>query len=284
MKEFVYKYKIIIIITLIGIALLIITRSCSRAIQNSIRQDLKKDEKSTNEYLIKYKDNWEMKINHFLGGEITYDEMPISNIFKKKYPQLHSIIKGKCTRESCNSYFDMNNASENNVMTISYKTDNGYEMIGYKLHYVINEKNELDDIEILDSKVIEDENGEFIQYDKYYYYLDCDFSYGLLVRPAVNKPNYLYVSDNFIKKFPEYPNKGVLKDYSYMIVEDLYYDKENPLICWALVMDLEKTTLFKIQVKLDDKGYVDDVDVNIDNVKKTEDTKYVQSVYDEYYS
>ena len=42
MKDLLNKYQIIIIITLIGIALLIVTRSCSRVIENNIRQDDKK--------------------------------------------------------------------------------------------------------------------------------------------------------------------------------------------------------------------------------------------------
>ena len=287
------KYKIIGAI-LVVIIVFILTRACSNYFSNKIREDVKNDtqiktsnnllENSINEYVQKYNKDWKMLVNYFLRGLIDYNEMPLSKDFAKKYPTLDNIIQGKVRGAIIDEYFDSYNENMKNVLTVLAKTGKGYEQIAYQLHYIINDKNELDDIEILDSRVYEDENGSYPQYDKYELYNDCIYACGLLVRPQRNKPSYLYVNENFMKKFPEYPNKGVLRDEKYMIEEKLWQDIENKNICYVEVMDLENTKTFKLDVYLDDKGYVDNVEVTLIEIKKTEDPEYVQSIYDEFYT
>lgn len=273
------KFLLSFLFILIVLCILLIIKS----VKNNENKQIDKNIKITNEYLNQYRDNWEMIINHFLRGNISYNEMPLSISFKRKYKTINDIIDGECTGESMDSFFDIDSSNSINVMTICYKTGKGLEQIVYQLHYIINDNNELDDIEILNSRVFEDENGSYKQYDKYWLYDDCDFACGLLVRPWRNVPDYLYVNDNFLLKYPKYPEKGILLNETYMIEEDLWQDKENNRICYVIVMDLNYTKTYRIDVDIDEKGYVNDAIVSLIKTEVTKDPQYVNDVYREHY-
>ena len=234
-----------------------------------------------NEYVIKYKDDWGMLINYLLIGKSKFDELDLSDNFKSKYSKVSDIIKGNVIGTLDNTLFD--EFDDKNTIVIGSKKNVTSELNAYKLRYVINDKNELDDIIIVDTKMLRDEIGKDIEYDKYVYYNDCDYACGLLVRPIRNAPTYLYVSDNFLQKFPKYPSAGVLSDVDYMIEDELYKDENDSSVCFAVVMNLEETKTYKLNVKLDDKGYVDDVNIELVDIKPTEDQQYVQDAYDENY-
>lgn len=284
MKDLLNKYQIIIIITLIGIALLIVTRSCSRVIENNIRQYIKNDEKPTNEYLIKYKDDWINLIAFLLQGKIDFKDFPLSKNFLNKYNVANDVLKGKVmgTHDAIAQTFDITEDIEKHIMTIGVKTGNGFEEVAYQLHYVINEKNELDDIEILDSKVIEDENGEFIQYDKYILYDDDKrlSTYILVFPQSTTGHTKVYVTDKFKAKFSNYESEGILEDKDYLIYGEVTQDKENEEMCYVECLDIEYTKIYKITYIIDEKGYIDDAEIELYETKKTEDPEYVKNFYE----
>lgn len=244
-------------------------------------KNLISDTKQENEYVTKYKDDWKMLINYLLIGKIRFDELSLSDNFKLKYSKTSDIIKGSVIGALEDIVFDESDSKD--TIVIGSKANLTKELNAYKLKYVINDKNELDDIIVIDTKMLRDENGRDIEYDKYVYYNDCDFACGLLVRPVRNAPTYLNVSENFLQKFPKYPNTGVLSDVDYMIEDALYKDENDSSICYAVVMSLEETKTYRLSIKLDDKGYVDDVDIELIETKPTADPQYVQDAYDENY-
>ena len=167
------KYKIIGAILVVIIAF-ILTRACSNYISGRIREDVKNEENTTisNEIKLEYASDWIKSICEFLKGNIEYDKFPLSSKFKNKFKSVNEIVQGKVmgTIEANSDIFDINADYEKQIMGIGVKTGNGYEEIIYQLHYIVNDKNELDDIEILDSRVVIDENGSYPQYVSYKIY------------------------------------------------------------------------------------------------------------------
>ena len=246
------------------------------------------DYKNKNEYIIKYNGNWEMLINHFLRGNINYNEMPLTINFRNKYKSINDIISGKCTGESMDSIFDEDNSNLSNIMTICYKTGNGLEEMVYKLHYIISDNNELDDIVILDSRLFEDENGAYKQYVKYHYYYDepsivtAALCYPYVSRNKNDEYYRVYVTNSFEKKFPDYLSTGITGDKDYIMYGDYYCDRNDRDICYAEFLGLDWTKTYKLTYDIDDKGYINDVDVKLYEKKKTEDPQYVKNLYQEY--
>ena len=232
-----------------------------------------------------------MLINYFLRGLINYNEMPISKNFKTKFKSVNDIIKGNCIGESADSVFD-NNVGTNNIMSIRYKTGKGYEDIAYKLHYTINEKNELDDIEILDSRVLIDENGSYMHYDEYHYYSENQvLATDILCFPYRNDfdgdPYRVYVTDKFNEKFPycqddKNLNDGIVGDTDYLICGDVTCDKEQSNVCYAEFLDVDYTKTYKITYIIADNGYIDDAKIELYKKEVTKDPEYVKALYEGY--
>ena len=141
------KIVISIIVVVILFALVIIYNNIKISKENGIILSEIKD---------KYSKNWESSICDFLYERIDFNSFPLSKNFKMKYKSINDIFKGNVTHIFENDYFDNYDKNMNNILTITCETGKGYEQVAYQLHYVINENNELDDIEILDSRIYED--------------------------------------------------------------------------------------------------------------------------------
>ncbi len=86
-----------------------------------------------------------------------WSKLPLSNGFKKKYNNKYGIL-GKddnYTYLSSNSY-DSNKLDNIVVLNV----DHEYKQEYYYIYYTINENNELDDVEIIDKKLLYNENWE----------------------------------------------------------------------------------------------------------------------------
>ena len=294
------KYKIIGAILAV-IIIFVITRACSNYFSNKIREDVKSDtqiktsnellENSKNEYVLKYKDDWELLIGYFLRGLISYDEMPLSRKFVNKYPRISNIITGKVTGNRTKDMFD-NNENMENLAVIGCKTGNGSEDIAYQLHYIINDKNELDDIEILDSRVVIDENGEYPHYEKYHYYYDDPVTDADILcfpyRMDRDGDYYrIYVTEAFDKKFPGCQDDkdlkdGIVGDKDYLICGSVTQDKEYPNICYAEFLDVDYIKTYKITFEILYNGYINDAIIELYKKEVTKDPEYVKEIYEGY--
>ena len=294
------KWIVIIICT---ISIFIITKSCTNFFSEQIRNDIKSEtEKSS--FIIetskkeeindiiekKYLGDWEMAICDMLYEEINVKELPLSGNFINKYKTIHDIFKrsGKISHIFENNYFDSYNEDMENIITVTYKTGNDYEEIAYQLHYIINDNNELDDIEILDSRVYRNADGDYLKYVRYEYYYDnpVGANWALCypyVRVDKNRDyDRVYVTENFIKKFPNYLTTGITGDTDYIMFGEHYQDENDDKVCYAEFLGLEWIKTYKLTYDIDEKGYVDDVEVELYEKHKTEDPEYIKSYYQEY--
>ena len=286
------KYKIIGAI-LVVIIVFVITRACSNYFSNKIREDVKSDTqiKTSNEFKSEYAKDWIVSICDFLNGNIEYDQFPLSNNFKIKYKSVKDIIQGKVmgTIEANSDIFDINADYDKQIMGVGVKTGKGYEEVIYQLHYIINDKNELDDIEILDSRVVIDENGG---YPKYVSYKTYDKKPSAAIYCLTNPKRYMhdgdicYLTENYIEKHKDYMTNSILpwKDWLYIDEFTVIMDKSDNRIWYLEAVNMDEVRKYKIKFIIDDRGYVDDY--IIDEIERREvlDKESVKSDYYEFYS
>ena len=282
------KNKKVITVVVCTIIVFILVRACTNALNKQIRNDIEKETIKivSNEFA----KDWHASIGDLLSEDIDFDEFPLSINFRNKYKNIQDIF-GRSGKEKYifeNSYFDSYDESMSNIITIIYKTENNFEEIAYQLHYIINENNELDDIEILESRVYREEDGHYPRYIVYdYYYNDPSGNTWVLCHPYVRLDrgrdyDRVYVTDNFLKKFPNYLTTGITGDTDYMMFGKTYQDKNNDKVCYSEFLGLEWTKTYKLTYDIDEKGYINDVIVELYEKHKTEDPEYLKSYYKEY--
>ena len=289
------KLKLVVAIVVV-ILLFALTRACSNYFMDRIREGINDETKVTisNELKSEYAKDWISSICDFLKGNIIYEDFPLSDNFRKKYKTVNDIIKGKVmgTIEANSEIFDINEDYNKHIMGIGVKTGNGFEEIIYQLHYIINENNELDDIEILDSRVYEDENGSYLHYDKFHYYYDDPvIATDILCFPYRNDfdgdPYRIFVTKEFKKKFPDCQddkdlNDGIVGDNDYLICGEVTQDAEYPNICYAEFLDVDYTKIYKITFDILNNGYINDAKIELYKKEITKDPEYVKKRYEGY--
>ena len=294
------KWIVIIICT---ISIFIITKSCTNFFSEQIRNDIKnenekinqvietvkREEVVQNEYVLKYKDDWTMIINYFLRRLISYDEMSLSQNFINKYPQLDNFIEGKCKGKIVDNYFDNYNEDMENIITVTYKTGNDYEEIAYQLHYIINNDNELDDIEILDSRVYRNADGDYPKYTFYktYYQRDDVAIYCLTIpKRSWDEGDVPYLTDNYINNHKDYKTESILpwKEWLYVDEGTIKQDESNNRVWYVEAVNTEEVRKYKIEFIIDERGYIDDYMIEEIERKEIFDKESVEYEYRYVYS
>ena len=279
------KYKIIVVL-LFGIILFIVIVFFS-IVRNNNQQKIDNVTISNN-----LKTNWDDSICDLLYGKIGFNNFPLSHKFLSKYNSINDLFSGKVKHIFENDYFESYNENMENILTITIETGRGYEQIAYQLHYVINENNELDDIEILDSRVYKNSNGEYLHYDKYHYYFDDPkVATDILCFPYRNDfdgdPYRVYVTKSFTEKFPDcqddtYLNDGIVGDKDYLICGEVIQDNDQPNICYVEFLDIDWTKTYKITFDILDNGYINDATIELYKKELTKDPEYVKELYEGY--
>lgn len=197
-----------------------------------------------------------------------WDELPLSKAFKKKYNAENGIL-GKddnYTYLSSDSY-DSNKIEHIVVLNV----DHNYKQEQYYIHYKVNDQNELDDVEIVDKKLLYDENGNEVIYKET---MDGAYVSNIMLLAAPGRLeydpfDYIYVTDNYLKKW-----SGGFIDYDISCgIEDVagLEDKEQHLVYLYVVQDKfdengniigdEWEKYFRVHYFVDSNMWLDDVEV-----------------------
>ena len=246
-------------------------------------------ESSTNKYVKKYKNDWEMLVNFFLMGKIGYDEINLSDKFIKKYPTIDSIVKGKGNGGIENDFFDNYNENMENILTFTCLTGNEKEEMAYQLHYIINENNELDDIEILDSKLWCDKKGDIIQYIRYVTYNQNPAAALFCLTIPIgswDEDTVPYLTDKYMEKYKNYRTESIIpwKDWLYVDEGTIKEDENNDRIWYVEAVNTEEIRKYKIEFIIDEKGYVDDYKIEEIERREVVDKEEILDKYYEIYA
>lgn len=279
--EFILAFLALVLI----ICLMLLWKNINSISQN--KKDTIDNFNSKNEYIVKYNGDWEMIIDYFLAGSLDYTKMPLSKKFIEKYPNIESIIPYNSIRESADSVFDLPN-DMTNVMTIRCKTEKGYEQIAYMLRYYINEFEELDDIEILDSRIYETENGSFPEYAHYKTYLENpNCAIYCLTNPKryMDNGDVCCLTDNYMRNNSDYKTKSIIPWNGWLYIDEgtVEQDRINDRVWYLEAVNIEKIIKYKIEFIIDDRGYIDDYRIEELEIRDVLDKNIVLDEYNEVY-
>lgn len=231
-------------------------------------------------------ENWGKAIYELLNKTYKWDEFPLSETFKNKYKSARDIVKGTVVSlySDNESLFTIDESIKDQTLIITSKTGDGLEQIAYLIKYTINANNELDDLEIIDKKVIENIDGSYPVYDSFHYYIDDPITVTYrLVFPESCDYNYkVFVTKNFENKFNNYLGKGIIDDDKYLIFGDVKQDERDKNICYAEFLDVNITKYYKIIYEINPDGYINDATIELVETKTTANPEYVKELYNGY--
>lgn len=217
-----------------------------------------------------------------------WSNLPLSKRFLNKYKSKYGILGKKVNYTNIDSSSYM--SSKDDQIVILYLWNNAKEE-EYKIHYIVNENNELEDVEIIDKKLLYDEQGNEIIYKRDMH----DIWIGNICQLAIpwrfewNPFDYVYTTDNYDKKWrdgfiPTYDCKhfeideiidlcNQEKQLVYLDVCYGYYVEEEGLII-EKINDVRK--YFKVHYLTNKDDWLDDVEV--EEISKEEIDKLLLNV------
>ena len=154
-----------------------------------------------------------------------WDDLPLSKKFKKKYNSKDGILVNDNYTKLSWSLSGTDIQQQIVTLIVFHNLKKEY----YYIHYTLNESNELDDVEIVDKKLLYDENGNEVIYKKsmteknYLHNLKC-VAYPSRLEYEIFE--YINVTDNYLTKWK---NGFVKGDYTFSIqaIEELCdYEKQ----------------------------------------------------------
>lgn len=237
---------------------------------------------------------WGGIVFELLREKRDWSKLPLSKKFLKKYHEEKGFFNNSnyyATIETPTEIdfvaFDKLWDFEAQYDTVSIATGNGEERIAYKLHYIINDRYELDDIEVLETAPITRPDGSLVMYDKHltlkndYERIIEKLLYPTYVDLFAEGPFYnevLPLSDNFKKKYPKYNTDGITNELgfnyakyypnyveyhqSYEEAKKFKKDEDKNIFYGYTVFD-DKMNIYKLSFILDKDNNIDDCIVEL---------------------
>ena len=280
------KRNIIIGIVLVCIlaifGIINLTKSIQVAMKRNKRIELRKQKYEADEFYI------EKVIGEVLNRDADYDRLPLSDNFIKKYKgkDIIEYEEGQeCFFQNDMCYYN----KDKNICSIrvSYPVQPD-SYIGkeeeVRLKYLIDEFYELDDIEILNHRVLRDEYGDYMYYDMFE---KTRGMLSLLLCPwAINDTSndHLDVSDDFKRKYPNYLKKSILADnHKYAVIESIY-DTDSEYDFNVKLLDFDKTRYYKATMipNKEHEEQLDDVIFEFIREEEPMDSKELRSILIDY--
>ena len=266
------KIKIIIgaIVSAFVILIIVLLINISRFVNSKYGQTNINEQVKNNKQIINTKMNMNDDFINIVYRTVKkngdWNDLPLSKKFKKKYNAKNGVLNDDKVTDI---YGGGNSDKEKQIVVLNIKHDAKDEE--YYIHYTLNEDNELDDVEIVDKKLLYDENGNEVIYKET---MNGAFVSNIVLLAApgrleYNPFKYIYVTDNYLNKW-----SGGFIDYNISCgIEPIteIESKENHLVYLYVVQDKfdENGTIigdewekyFKVHYFVDENMWLDDVEV-----------------------
>ena len=266
------KIKIIIgaIVSAFVILIIVLLINISRFVNSKYGQTNINEQVKNNKQIINTKMNMNDDFINIVYRTVKkngdWNDLPLSKKFKKKYNAKNGVLNDDKVTDI---YGGGNSDKEKQIVVLNIKHDAKDEE--YYIHYTLNEDNELDDVEIVDKKLLYDENGNEVIYKET---MDGAFASNIVLLAApghleYNPFDYIFVTDNYLNKW-----SGGFIDYNISCgIEPIsgIESKENHLVYLYVVQDKfdENGTIigdewekyFKVHYFVDENMWLDDVEV-----------------------
>lgn len=202
-----------------------------------------------------------------------WSDLPLSKKFKKKYSVKNGILNDD---KITDIYGGGNSDKEKQIVVLNIK--HGTKDEEYYIHYTINENNELDDVEIVDKKLLYDENGNEVIYkesisEENYEDILIKLADPYNINHAEPETNYYNLTENYMSNWSggfvnsrgfDYYSRYIIKELSnfkdriaYMKCEYPKFDNNGDIID----IDEGLTLYYKIKFYINNNMWLDDVEV-----------------------
>lgn len=198
-----------------------------------------------------------------------WTKLPLSNKFKTKFNSEYGIL-GK--DDNYSRLYGSTNLLDKEKKIAGLVVFHDAKEEEYYIHYIVNDKNELDDVEIVDKILRYDENGKEVIYKET---MNGAFVSNIIQLAAPYRLDwdpfdYVYVTDHYLHKwgggFVDYDDTGCAiedidalndkdKQIVYLSVALHKFDKNGEIIGY------EPEKYYKVHYIIDDKAWLDDVEV-----------------------
>lgn len=202
-----------------------------------------------------------------------WSNLPLSKNFKKKFNAKNGILNDNTITDI---YGGINSNKEKQIVVLNIK--HGLKDEEYYIHYTVNENNELDDVEIVDKKLLYDENGNKIIYkesisEENYEDVLIKLADPYNINHAELEIDFYNLTENYISKWSggfvnsrgfDYYSRYIIKELSsfkkrivYMKCEYPKFDNNGDIID----IDEELTLYYKVKFFMNTDLWLDDVEV-----------------------
>lgn len=218
---------------------------------NSVNRDIESD-----------KHYFEKLILTVVRHKANYDTLPLTKNFKQKFKDgVFEIKIGDDINAGYEDSFPYTSDREKCTMWLwTFETNN--ETWFRKIHYIYNENYELDDLELIEKRLIMDANGYGPRYDRIYVYGNSDYEsrniIGFLFEPFTkSRYDKFDTTKHFKEKFPEVERNEPIKiDRSYLCMRKIVANGKKFNI---ELYDENSYYEYEIEILTDKNGAVDDM-------------------------
>ena len=255
---------VILVISIIGILVIFIVNVNKKDVVNNI---INSEQTITN--MLNMDDDIAYIIQIVAERNADWSNLPLSDRFKTKFSNKYGIL-GKDDEYS--KLYGSTNLLNKEKQIAGLVVFHEAKEEEYYVHYIVNDKNELDDVEIVDKILRYDENGKEVIYKET---MDGAFVGNIIQLAAPRRLDwdpfdYVYVTDHYLSKwgggFVDYDDTGCSidtidelndknKQVVYLSVALHKFDKDGEIIGY------EPEKYFRVHYITDEKAWLDDVEV-----------------------
>lgn len=158
------KIKIVIgaMVSVFVILIIVLLINISRFVNNKYEQPSTNQQKTNEKQSLNkmnMNDDFVNIIYRTVKKNGDWSDLPLSKKFKKKYSVKNGILNDD---KITDIYGGGNSDKEKQIVVLNIK--HGMKDEEYYIHYILSENNELDDVEIVDKRLLYDENGNEVIY------------------------------------------------------------------------------------------------------------------------
>ena len=167
---------------------------------DTVNKNIENNITNSDKIVLNMDDDFAQIITNTAKRNYDWTNLPLSESFKKKYNNRIGIL-GK--DDDYTNLYGSNYMSNKEKQIVVLYVDHNYKQEEYYIHYTVNDKNELDDVEIVDKILRYDENGEEVIYKET---MNGAFISNIIQLAAPYRLewdpfDYVYVTDHYKKKW-----------------------------------------------------------------------------------
>lgn len=269
------KIRIIIgvIVSIFIVLVIILLINISYFVNNRYEQQ-SKEQVDGKKVVLDIEDNIAEIVRQTALKDNMWNDLPLSKTFKKKYNSKDGILVNDNYTKLTWSLSGTDTQQQIVTLIVFHNSKKEY----YYVHYTLNENNELDDVEIVDKKLLYDESGNKVIYkesitEENYEDILIKLADPYNINHAEPETDFFNLTENYMNKWSggfvdnrgfDYYSRYIMKEISdfvgriaYMKCEYPKFDDNGEII----EIDKELTLYYKVKFYINEDMWLDDLEV-----------------------